>query len=71
MWDLILKKEKKRNKWTYLQNRNILTDIENRLTVTKGEMWVGVGEGINQNLEMNKYTTVYWYKIDNQQGAIV
>ena len=25
------------NKWTYLQNRNRLTDIENKLTVTKGE----------------------------------
>ena len=24
-------------KWTYLQNRNRLTDIENKLTVPKGE----------------------------------
>ena len=32
---------KKSYKWTYLQNRNGLTDIENKLMVTKGE----VGEG--------------------------
>ena len=32
MWDL-----KKWYKWTYLQNRYIPTDIENKLTVTKGE----------------------------------
>ena len=32
MWNL-----KKRYKWTYLQNRNRLTDIENKLMATKGE----------------------------------
>ena len=32
MWNL-----KKWYKWTYLQNRNTLTDIENKLLVTKGE----------------------------------
>ena len=31
-------------KWTYLQNWNKLTDLENKLMVTKGERW---GEGIN------------------------
>ena len=40
MWNL-----KKRYKWTYLQNRNRLTDVENTLMVTKGERW-GDG-GIN------------------------
>ena len=40
MWNL---KKKKRYKWTYLQNRNRLTDIENNRMVTKGE----IGEGIN------------------------
>ena len=30
MWNL-----KKLHKWTYLQNRNRLTDIENKLMVTK------------------------------------
>ena len=39
MWNL----KKKRYKWTYLQNRNRLTDIENKPMVTKGER----GEGIN------------------------
>ena len=28
-------------KWTYLQNRNRLTDFKNKLMVTKGEMWGG------------------------------
>ena len=32
MWNL-----KRRYKWTYIQNGNRLTDIENKLTVTKGE----------------------------------
>ena len=30
---------KKLYKWTYLQNRNRLTDNENKLMVTKGEIW--------------------------------
>ena len=37
MWNL-----NKRYKWTYLQNRNRLIDIENKLMVTKGE---GRGKG--------------------------
>ena len=32
---------KKWYKWTYLQNRNRLTDIENKLMVTKGISAVG------------------------------
>ena len=32
---------KKWYKWTYLQNRNRLTDIENKLMVTKGETYRG------------------------------
>ena len=35
---------KKWDKWTSLQNRNRLTDFENKLMVTKGETWWG---GIN------------------------
>ena len=38
MWNL-----KKLYKWTYVQNRNRPTDIENKLMVTKGER----GGGIN------------------------
>ena len=30
-------KKKKWYKWTYLQNRNRLTDLEDKLTVAKGE----------------------------------
>ena len=33
MWNL------KKYKWTYLHNRNRLTDIENKLMVTNGEKW--------------------------------
>ena len=29
------------NKWTYLQNRNRVIDIENKLMVTKGESMEG------------------------------
>ena len=38
MWNL---KKKKRYKWTYLQNRNRVTDVENNLMATRGEK----GEG--------------------------
>ena len=31
-------------KWIYLQNRNRLTDLENRLIVTKGERGVGINK---------------------------
>ena len=31
------KNKQNRYKWTYLQNRNRLTDIENNLLVTKGD----------------------------------
>ena len=48
---------KKWYKWTYLQNRNRLTDIENKLMVTKGE--TGGGGGINQELGMNIHTLLY------------
>ena len=44
MWNL--KKKRKRYKWTYLQNRNRLTDLENELMVTRGERWVAGEEHI-------------------------
>ena len=40
-------------KWTYLQNRNRLTEFENKLTVTKG------GGGINQELRINMHMLLY------------
>ena len=38
------------------QMSNRLTDTENKLMVTKGETWQG---GINQDVEINKYTLLY------------
>ena len=52
---------------TYLQNRNRLTDIENKLMVTKGEMLGGVHK--SGAWDDHTHTTIY--KIDNQQGPIV
>ena len=63
MWNL-----KKRYKWTYLQNRNRLTDIENKLMVTEVE------RGGRNKLEVWDYhihTTIDIYKIDKQQGHTV
>ena len=46
---------RKRYKSTYLQNRNRLTDIKNKLTVTKGER----GERrINEEVGINRYTVL-------------
>ena len=42
-------------KWTYLQNRNIQTDIENMLMVTKGEREAG----INLEYGFNRYTLLF------------
>ena len=39
MWNL-----KKKYKWTYLQNRNKLTDIENKLMATKEKDILGVSD---------------------------
>ena len=33
----MIQKKKKRYKWTYLQNRNRVTDVENKFRVSKGE----------------------------------
>ena len=49
MWNL-----KKRYKWTYLQNRNRLTDIEDKLMVTKEEKG-----GINEEFGIKIYTLLY------------
>ena len=42
--------------WIYLQNRNRLTDIKNKLLVTKGETWQGE---INQELGVNIHTLLH------------
>ena len=58
MWNL-----KKWYEWTYLQDRNRLTDIENKLMDTKGER--GRGRDKLGVWDEQIYTTIY--KIDNQQ----
>ena len=40
--------------WTYLQNRNRVTNVENKLMVTKGEK----GVGINWKVEIDIYTLI-------------
>ena len=46
---------KKWYKWTYLQNRNRLTDIDNKPMITKEERQ----EGINQEFEISRYKLLY------------
>ena len=60
-------KKKKLYKWTYLQNRKRLADLENELTVNR--RGVG-GEGIGWEFGIDMYTLLY-LKTDNQQGHTV
>ena len=62
MWNL-----DKLYKWTYLENRNRPTDIENKPMVTKGESGQRV---INEEFGTNRYTTTI-YKMDKQPGSTV
>ena len=55
------------HKWTYLKNRNQLTDIENRFVVAKGE-WVGEEKDESLGSAEANY---YIYRIDKQQGPTV
>ena len=50
----------------YIQNRNRVTDIENKLVVTKGEKEVGRDKLHIRDKQIQ--TTIY--KIDKQQGYI-
>ena len=50
MWNL-----KNWYKWTYLQNRNRVTDVENKLMVSRGE-W---GGGTNWEIGIEIYTFLY------------
>ena len=50
MWNL-----KKYVHLTYLKNRNGVTDVENKLMVTKGEK----GGGINWEIGIDIYTLLY------------
>ena len=46
---------KKGYKWTYLQNWNRVTDVENKLMVTLGKG----GGGINWKIGIDTYTLLY------------
>ena len=53
---LICRIKKKQYKWTYLQNGNIVTDIENKLVVTRRESVCGE---INWETGVDTYTSLY------------
>ena len=53
MWNL--KKKKNGTTGTYLQNENRVTNVEKKLTVTKGE----IERGINWEIGIDIYTQLY------------
>ena len=55
--------KKKWYKWSYLQNRNRLTDLENKLTVAGGG-WMD--EGMVRESGMNMYTLLYLKWIEEE-----
>ena len=65
MWNLIFKNW---YKLTYFKNRNRLTDIENKLMVTKGETWWAGGD---KSGAWDEHTHTTICMIDNQQGPTV
>ena len=54
---------KRKYKWTYLQNRNGLTGLENELMVTREE---GREKEIATEFEINMYTQLYLKWINNK-----
>ena len=56
-------------KWTFLQNRSRLTDLENELMVTRG--WVGGGGWRDRVWVWDWHAHNAIFKIDNQQGPTV
>ena len=52
---LYVESKKKEYKWTYLQNRNQGTDVQNK------QGYQGVGEGINLEIGIDMYTLLYVY----------
>ena len=54
-WYHLHVESKMMNKLIYLQNRNRLTDIENKFIITKGER----NGGINEEYGINRYTLLY------------
>ena len=60
---------KKWYKWTYLQNRNRLTDIENKTIIIKEDS--GGRDGRDKLWVWNQHIHTTIYKIDNQRGPTV
>ena len=52
------------NKWTYVQNRNRLIDLEKGLMVTRGER--GEGKGWLGSLKSTCHVLLYWAGIETQ-----
>ena len=63
IWYCLHEKSKKRYKWTYLQNRSRLTDIENRLVIAKGK---GGGGGMDQEFGISRCKLLYIDWINNK-----
>ena len=55
MWNL----KNKEYKWTYLQNRNRITDVENKFMISRDKE----GGRINLKIGIDMYITIY--NIDN------
>ena len=54
IWYHVYVESEKGYKWTYLQNRNRVADVENKLMVTGGKGW-----GINWKIGIDIYTLLY------------
>ena len=59
----LMVESKIQNKWTYIQNRNRLTDIENRLVVDNGE---GCGGGMDGEFGISRCKLFYMWWINHK-----
>ena len=60
MWNFF-----KAYKWTYLQNRSRVMDVENKLMVTRGYGGGGINWEIGIDIHTHTHTHTTIYKIDN------
>ena len=63
LYDTLYMRNLKWYKWTYLQNRNRLPDLENELMIAKGEEW---RKGIVREFGMDTYTLLYLKWLTNK-----
>ena len=61
------KKKKTWYKWTYLQKRKRVADLENKLTAARVG-WKGMGEGVVRELGVDMYTLLYFKWIANKNS---